>query len=280
MKRSVDLLVSPSLAAAPPSPLRATPPLLTLSPPALYLFRTRCLILMPIGLTAQNYAELAALYGKHAGRGLEILGFPSNQFGSQVIYVVAFIQYMKCFGFFSTGVAVAASLPGVPLAGRPVNIHPAFYSVKLNSSVLFCESVTGVICHLNFQRLRFSDIHGQFRLVDFVLILEPLSFCPRPCRWSLCLTSASVFWHVNVGRSAAVSLGPAKRCFVSGTRNLAPMPRYRCVAGLFFLGCDGEISAFWSWGYHNPDGRLFFSAELWHNTIAPYRVVLCARALL
>ncbi|CAM9960461.1 unnamed protein product, partial [Laminaria digitata] len=35
------------------------------------------------GLTAQNYAELAALYGKYANRGLEILGFPSNQFGSQ-----------------------------------------------------------------------------------------------------------------------------------------------------------------------------------------------------
>lgn len=36
------------------------------------------------GLTAQNYAELAALYGKYSKRGLEILGFPSNQFGSQV----------------------------------------------------------------------------------------------------------------------------------------------------------------------------------------------------
>lgn len=35
------------------------------------------------GLTAQNYAELAVLYTKYSGRGLEILGFPCNQFGSQ-----------------------------------------------------------------------------------------------------------------------------------------------------------------------------------------------------
>lgn len=35
------------------------------------------------GLTAQNYAELAVLYKKHSQRGLEILGFPCNQFGSQ-----------------------------------------------------------------------------------------------------------------------------------------------------------------------------------------------------
>lgn len=41
-------------------------------------------IFVSAGLTAQNYAELASLYGKYAGRGLEILGFPCNQFGSQV----------------------------------------------------------------------------------------------------------------------------------------------------------------------------------------------------
>ena len=35
------------------------------------------------GLTAQNYAELATLYGKYSSQGLEILGFPCNQFGSQ-----------------------------------------------------------------------------------------------------------------------------------------------------------------------------------------------------
>ncbi|CAM9572782.1 unnamed protein product [Ascophyllum nodosum] len=37
----------------------------------------------PARLTAQNYAELATLYGKYSSQGLEILGFPCNQFGSQ-----------------------------------------------------------------------------------------------------------------------------------------------------------------------------------------------------
>lgn len=34
-------------------------------------------------MTEANYAELTELYGKHASAGLEILGFPCNQFGSQ-----------------------------------------------------------------------------------------------------------------------------------------------------------------------------------------------------
>lgn len=42
-----------------------------------------CWIMTLSGLTAQNYAELAVLYEKYSGRGLEILGFPCNQFGSQ-----------------------------------------------------------------------------------------------------------------------------------------------------------------------------------------------------
>src|SRR4029077_8473055 len=34
------------------------------------------------GLTPQ-YAKLEELYGKYKGRGLEVLGFPCNQFGGQ-----------------------------------------------------------------------------------------------------------------------------------------------------------------------------------------------------
>ena len=35
------------------------------------------------GLTSQNYSELQTLYGKYQSRGLEILAFPCNNFGSQ-----------------------------------------------------------------------------------------------------------------------------------------------------------------------------------------------------
>jgi glutathione peroxidase len=35
------------------------------------------------GLTQQNYKELAELYNKHKENGLEILAFPTNQFGGQ-----------------------------------------------------------------------------------------------------------------------------------------------------------------------------------------------------
>ena len=35
------------------------------------------------GLTAKNYQELAQLYDKYSGQGLEILAFPCNQFGGQ-----------------------------------------------------------------------------------------------------------------------------------------------------------------------------------------------------
>lgn len=34
-------------------------------------------------MTAQNYAELQQLYEKYSSKGLEILGFPCNNFGAQ-----------------------------------------------------------------------------------------------------------------------------------------------------------------------------------------------------
>ncbi len=35
------------------------------------------------GLTSKNYKFLEEIYGKYANKGLEILAFPCNQFGSQ-----------------------------------------------------------------------------------------------------------------------------------------------------------------------------------------------------
>ena len=36
------------------------------------------------GLTDKNYKQLQELYAKYQSQGLRILGFPCNQFGSQV----------------------------------------------------------------------------------------------------------------------------------------------------------------------------------------------------
>ena len=48
------------------------------------------------GLTARNYKELAELYEKYSGQGLEILAFPCNQFGGQepgtALEVEAFVR--------------------------------------------------------------------------------------------------------------------------------------------------------------------------------------------
>ena len=47
----------------------------------------RCYLVVNVasqcGLTATNYAELSQLYEKHSSAGLEILAFPSNEFGAQ-----------------------------------------------------------------------------------------------------------------------------------------------------------------------------------------------------
>ncbi len=52
---------------------------------ACYELLMKCVLCPPqIGLTNKNYAEMNELYSKHAERGLEILAFPCNQFGSQV----------------------------------------------------------------------------------------------------------------------------------------------------------------------------------------------------
>ncbi|EPS69156.1 glutathione peroxidase, partial [Genlisea aurea] len=51
------------------------------------------------GLTSSNYTELSKLYDKYRDQGLEILAFPSNQFGGQEPGTNAEIKQFACTRF-------------------------------------------------------------------------------------------------------------------------------------------------------------------------------------
>ncbi len=83
------------------------------------------------GLTNQNYTELVELYKKYNDQGLEILGFPSNQFRNQEPGSEADIKaYANRFG-------VTFPMFSKIFVNGP-DTHPIFKYLRANSS-LFCK---------------------------------------------------------------------------------------------------------------------------------------------
>lgn len=132
------------------------------------------------GLTAQNYAELAALYGKYAGRGLEILGFPSNQFGSQVsLRILRVCAFARSHALRSTlySLFADAHFPGVTVTAVLLPM-PRFPS-RIGGVVSCSRNPSGAVCNeLQVSALLFGEKRSAFGL--------PIAFShPQPIPGSL-----------------------------------------------------------------------------------------------